>query len=299
MREQDFGNLPKSKSRVCTLASGSSGNSLYIESVYTKILVDAGIGPRILTKRLEYIGVKIDEIDSVIVTHEHEDHTKAITKLSIPVYVATKTVPVWKNKVENLNQFDNDCQFTINDLLVTPFSVPHDAIDPVGFTIEFNRTKIGVVTDIGSVTGLVVERLKNSNILILESNHDMNLLFYSNYPWELKQRIKGRLGHLSNSQSSSLLNSVYHNDLRHVILAHLSEVNNCPEVAYKEAVKIVDRKTGEDRERVETTGKDFGTFQDRNPDEGTILSRIQGLHSNEYTKIHVAPRKGVGEVINI
>ena len=263
MREPDFGNLPKSKSRVCTLASGSSGNSVYIESKHSKILVDAGIGPRILKKRLESVGVRIDEIDAVIVTHEHEDHTRAITKLPIPVYVATKTVPVWKNKVESLKQFDNDGQFTINDLHITPFSVPHDAIDPVGFTVEFNSTKIGIVTDIGSVTGLVVERLKKSNILILESNHDMNLLFYSNYPWELKQRIKGRLGHLSNSQSSSLLNTLYHSELTHVVLAHLSEVNNCPEVAYGEAVKIVDRK------------------------------------DNDFMKIHVAPRKSVGEVINI
>ncbi|MGI9554100.1 MAG: MBL fold metallo-hydrolase [Thermodesulfobacteriota bacterium] len=249
--------------RICTLASGSSGNSLYIESSHSKILVDAGIGPRVLKKRLESIGVKIDEIDAVIVTHEHIDHTRSIAKLPVPVYVASKTVPVWKNKVEDLNQFENHKQFTIKDLFITPFSVPHDAIDPVGFTIEFNSTKIGIVTDIGSVTGLVVERLKKSNILILESNHDMNLLYYSSYPWELKQRIKGRLGHLSNSQSSSLLNSIYHNELCHVVLAHLSEVNNCPEVALNEAAKIVDRK------------------------------------DNDYTKIHVAPRKSVGEVINI
>ena len=92
--------------RVCTLASGSSGNSLYIETTYSKILVDAGIGPRILKKRLESIGVKIEHIEAIVVTHEHEDHTRAITKLPIPVYVATKTVPVWKNKVEKLNQFD-------------------------------------------------------------------------------------------------------------------------------------------------------------------------------------------------
>ncbi|MGI9533539.1 MAG: MBL fold metallo-hydrolase, partial [Thermodesulfobacteriota bacterium] len=201
--------------------------------------------------------------DAVIVTHEHIDHTRSITKLPVPVFVASKTVPVWNDKVENLNQFENNKQFTIKDLFITPFSVPHDAIDPVGFTIESNKTKIGVVTDIGSVTGLVVERLKKSNILILESNHDMNLLYYSHYPWELKQRIKGRLGHLSNSQSSSLLNTIYHNDLCHVVLAHLSEVNNCPEVAFNEAVKIVDHR------------------------------------DNDYTKIHVAPRKSVGEVIHI
>ena len=249
--------------RVYTLASGSSGNSLYVESAHSKVLVDAGIAPRALKNRLKSLGVSVDEIDAVVVTHEHEDHSRAITKLPVPVYVSTKAVSIWENKVENLNQFDNDRQFTINDLIVTPFSVPHDAIDPVGFTIEFNSTKIGIVTDIGSVTGLVVERLKKSNILILESNHDMNLLSYSNYPWELKQRIKGRLGHLSNSQSSSLLNTVYHHELRHVILAHLSEVNNCPQVAYGEAIKILER------------------------------------NGNDCTKVHLAPRYSVREVISV
>jgi len=283
MRERDFGNLPKSKSRVCTLASGSSGNSVYLESTHSKILIDAGVGPRILKKRLDSIGVKIEEIDAVIVTHEHEDHTKSISKLPLPVYVASKTVPVWNNKVEELNQFESNEQFSIKDMFITPFSVPHDAIDPVGFTIEFNNTKIGIVTDIGSVTGLVVERLKKSNILILESNHDMNLLFCSNYPWELKQRIKGRLGHLSNSQSSSLLNTLYHSALNHVILAHLSEVNNCPEVAYMEAVKIVRRKTGEDNSEIWN---------------GNQQTSAENNYSDDKTRIHVAPRKSIGEVIN-
>ena len=290
MKQQDFGNLPKSKTKVCTLASGSSGNSIFIESSHTKILVDAGIGPRVLKNRLATIGVKIDEIDAVIVTHEHEDHTKAINKLPIPVYVAAKTVPVWKNKVEDLKQFDNHIHFMINDMFITPFSVPHDAIDPVGFTIEFDNTKIGIVTDIGSVTGLVVERLKMSNILILESNHDMNLLYYSNYPWELKQRIKGRLGHLSNSQSSSLLNTVYHDGLRHVILAHLSEVNNSPEVAYKEAVRIINIKNGSDGAQQENGLHGSGGSQNPN--------YFNGLREDSHAKIHVAPRKSVGEVIS-
>ncbi len=249
--------------RICTLASGSSGNSLYIESSQSKILVDAGIGPRILKKRLESIDVNINDIDAVIVTHEHEDHTRAITKIRIPVYVATETVPIWKNSVESLNEFESDEPFEINDLFITPFSVPHDAIDPVGFTIQADNLKIGVVTDIGSVTSLVVEKLKGSNVLVLESNHDMNLLFYSQYPWMLKQRIKGRLGHLSNVQSGALLNTLFHNYLKYVVLAHLSMINNSPKVAFDEAMKIINRK------------------------------------DTDSTEIHVAPRKTVGEVLSI
>lgn len=249
--------------RICTLASGSSGNSLYIESSQSKILVDAGIGPRVLKKRLESIDVDITDIDAVIVTHEHEDHTRGLTKINMPVYVASETVPVWKNKVECLNEFESDEPFEIKDLFITPFSVPHDAIDPVGFTIQTDNLKVGVVTDIGSVTSLVIEKLKDSNVLVLESNHDMNLLFYSQYPWMLKQRIKGRLGHLSNVQSGALLDTVFNNNLKHVVLAHLSMINNSPEAAYDEAMKIVKRK------------------------------------NSDITKVHVAPRKTVGEVLSI
>ena len=249
--------------RICTLASGSSGNSLYIESSKSKILVDAGIGPRVLKKRLQSIDVDLADIDAVIVTHEHEDHTKAITKIKNPVYVASETISVWKNKVDSLNEFESDEPFEIKDLFITPFSVPHDAIDPVGFTIQTDNLKIGVVTDIGSVTSLVVEKLKNSNVLVLEANHDMNLLSYSQDPWMLKQRIKGRLGHLSNVQSGALLDTVFNKDLEHVVLAHLSLINNSPKVAFEEAIKIVNRK------------------------------------NSDTTKIHVAPRNTPGEVLNI
>lgn len=228
--------------RVCTLASGSSGNSLFIESNHSKILVDAGISPKQIKLRLGSLGVDVSDIDAVITTHEHEDHTRAITKIGLPVYVASETSYLWRGKVDSLYEFEAGCCFEIKDLLITPFSVPHDAIDPVGFSIQSENIKVGIVTDIGTVTGLVVEKLKGSNILILESNHDTDLLLRSTYPWELKQRIKSSLGHLSNKQSSVLLNSVFHEGLRFVVLSHLSEINNSPEVAFREAKKIIDRK---------------------------------------------------------
>ena len=226
--------------RVCTLASGSSGNSLYIETENTKILVDAGISMRQIKLRLEMINVDLSEIDAVVVTHEHSDHTHAIKRLNIPTYVTCATVHLWKDKVTYLEQFESDTAFEIKDLLVTPFSVPHDAIDPVGFSIETSQShKIGIVTDIGLATNLVKERLKNSNILLIEFNHDEEILSYSHYPWDLKQRIKGRLGHLSNNQASELLHGLIHKDLNHVILGHLSQVNNKPEVALESAFEVL------------------------------------------------------------
>jgi len=251
--------------RVCTLASGSSGNSLYIETHCTKLLVDAGISMRQIGLRLNSIGVELSEIDAVITTHEHSDHTHAIKRLNIPTYVASATAHLWKDTVSQLQQFESDMAFSIKDLMITPFSVPHDALDPVGFTIDCeNGVKIGIVTDIGSVTSLVKERLRGSNILLLEYNHDSEILLYSHYPWDLKQRIKGRLGHLSNTQASELLHELCHGGLKHVILGHLSQVNNKPEVAFESASKVL-KKNGAESE----------------------------------ISISVAPRKTIGEVLQI
>ena len=251
--------------RICTLASGSSGNCLYIESDETRILVDAGISLKQIGLRLSKLGVGLSDLDAVIVTHEHSDHTSAIRKIGLPVHVARATSHLWYDKVNSLREFDTDTSFTIKDLFITPFSVPHDALDPVGFSIESgNGKKTGVVTDIGSVTALVRERLRGSNALVIEFNHDNDILLYSHYPWDLKQRIRGRLGHLSNHQAAELLSELVHCGLKHVVLAHLSQVNNRPEVAFESASKAL-RKT----------------------EDGTEV------------QISVAPRKTQGEVLAI
>ncbi len=236
--------------KICSLASGSAGNSLFIETIHTKILVDAGISKRQLAKRLSSIGVSLDDIDAVIVTHEHSDHAASLPTLEMPVYVAHTTTHVWKDKVSNICEFEVGEIFSIRDLEITPFSVPHDAIDPVGFTVTDGKKKLGIVTDIGSITGLVVQRLMSCDALVVESNHDNNLLMYSNYPWELKQRIRSRLGHLSNSQCSSLINTVIHEDLRCIVLAHLSEVNNSHEAALRETLKVISRRGLMDKVKV-------------------------------------------------
>src|SRR3972149_1782821 len=191
--------------KICTLASGSSGNSLFVETRRTKILVDAGISHRQLTVRLKKLGVQMSEIDAVLITHEHTDHVAAIPFINTAVYVSSSTVSLWKDKVRDLKEFEPGSQFFLNDALITSFPVPHDALDPVGFTIETDHKKLGIVTDIGSVTALVRERLGGSNALIIEFNYDEGMLLYGSYPWDLNQRIKSRLGPLSNEDAAELL----------------------------------------------------------------------------------------------
>ncbi len=142
--------------RLCSLASGSSGNSFFVDTGRTRVLVDAGITLRQLNLRLRGLGVNISEIDAVVVSHEHTDHTAAIPCLEVPVYVSSLTIDMWKNSVSNLKVFESGVPFYIKDLLVLPFSVPHDAVDPVGFSLQTDTNKkVGIVTDIGSVTNLV------------------------------------------------------------------------------------------------------------------------------------------------
>ncbi|MFQ5786805.1 MAG: MBL fold metallo-hydrolase [Thermodesulfobacteriota bacterium] len=229
--------------RVCTLASGSSGNSLFIQTNNAKILVDAGISLRQIKSRLKNLCVEISEIDAVIVTHEHTDHALSLPKIDNTTYIASATLNFWKDKVRNLKEFDTANSFTIRDVLINPFSVPHDALDPVGFTIETDHKKLGIVTDIGTSTSLVKERLRGSNILVIEFNHDEEILKNSSYPWELKQRIKSSLGHLSNRQAATLLADLLHKELFHVVLAHLSKINNSPDVALRAAYSVI-KKVG-------------------------------------------------------
>lgn len=229
--------------KICTLASGSSGNCLYVETEHTRLLVDAGISNRQITKRLSTINVDINDIDGVIISHEHTDHAQALPYLKIPVYVSSSTAGLWTDKVANLQQFETGSEFSINDIKITSFPVPHDAVDPVGFTLQSNGCKLGVVTDIGVSTRLISERLRAVNALVVEFNHDDNMMSYSPYPWHLKQRIKSRLGHLSNAEAANLLSTVAGSGLSSVVLAHLSKVNN-KEAAALESAYAALKRTG-------------------------------------------------------
>jgi len=228
---------------ICPLASGSKGNSLFVSCRNNSILIDAGLSGIEIERRLNILNISPESLTAIIITHEHSDHVKGAGILSrrfkLPVYITQKTYEAAQGlgKIEDLCFFECGTPFEIDQILVSPFSTSHDAIDPAGLTMEYNGHKIGIATDLGIVTSLVKEHLKNSNILYLESNHDLDMLINGSYPWHLKQRIKGRTGHLSNIDAGMLLSELGTDDLKHVILAHLSEENNCPQKAVQEISK--------------------------------------------------------------
>ena len=231
--------------KICTLASGSSGNSLYIESGESRMLIDAGVSLRRISRSLETLGTGVAELDAVVLSHEHGDHSRAVAKMEVPVYVCGAAAEVLRDKVADLREFDSETPFRVKDLLVTPFSVSHDARDPVGFTVSDGRSRVGAVTDIGRVTRLVVESLRNCDALVIESNHDREMLLEGPYPWDLKQRIGGGDGHLSNEESAGLLGEVVHEGPKHVVLAHLSSSNNTPERALSASREVLRERGAE------------------------------------------------------
>jgi len=228
---------------ICPLASGSKGNSLFVSCCNSSILIDAGLSGIEIQRRLNLLNINPESLTAIIITHEHSDHVKGAGILSrrfnLPVYITQKTYAAAQSlgKIEDVCFFECGTPFEIDGIRVSPFSTSHDATDPAGLTMEYNGHKIGIATDLGIVTTLVKEHLKNSTVLYLESNHDLDMLINGSYPWHLKQRIKGRTGHLSNLDAGRLLSELKTDDLRHVILAHLSEENNCPKKAVQEILK--------------------------------------------------------------
>lgn len=232
--------------RVCLLASGSKGNATLLDSGKSKILVDAGLSATEILNRLALLGIDGKDLDAVLVTHEHTDHTRGVgslcRKMRIPLLISYPTcreISAALKKIEVI-EFESGYPFTFNDLLIDPFPITHDACDPVGFVIESHDGKVGIATDLGIATRLVTDKLKGSRIVVLESNHDEDLLMNGPYPWNLKQRIKSRHGHLSNTESACLLEDIVHPELEGVFLAHLSEVNNDPVIALNAASALLD-----------------------------------------------------------
>ncbi|RJP93428.1 MAG: MBL fold metallo-hydrolase [Desulfobacteraceae bacterium] len=225
--------------RICMLASGSKGNSIFISNGETAILIDAGLSGVEIERRLKSKHIPITSIDAIIVSHEHADHIQGVGVLSrrhqLPVYLSSQTgiAAPQLGAIPKISHFSCGTAFTINTLTIHPFSISHDASDPAGFTIKSNNRKIGIATDLGIATTMVKEHLKGCHGLVLEANHDMRMLEQGPYPWPLKQRIKGRTGHLSNESSRELLMEILHDGLSHVILGHLSETNNTPEIALR------------------------------------------------------------------
>ncbi|MBU8910934.1 MAG: MBL fold metallo-hydrolase [Desulfobacterales bacterium] len=228
---------------VCPLASGSKGNSLLVSCHNSSILIDAGLSGIEIERRLNRVNIDPESLRAIIITHEHSDHVRGAGILSrrfkLPLYITQKTLQACRGlgKIEDICFFECGTPFEIDQILISPFSTSHDARDPAGLTMEYNGHKIGIATDLGIATNLVREHLKNSNILYLESNHDLEMLINGSYPWHLKQRIKGRTGHLSNMDAAALVSELKTDHLKHVILAHLSEENNCPQKALLEVSK--------------------------------------------------------------
>ncbi len=234
MHSEEQGIGEKHSLSVCVLASGSRGNAIYVSDGPTSILVDAGLSAREIERRLRLRGLDAAGLSAILVTHEHTDHLRGVERLvrryRLPVYLTDGTQRAAGNlkNLPGLYSFACGSEFRISTLSVRPFSISHDARDPAGFTIGANGGRIGIATDLGQVTSLVREHLRNCQMLIIEANHDPDMLTSGPYPWFLKQRIRSRTGHLSNHESSALLADVMHPGLKHVILAHLSETNNTP-----------------------------------------------------------------------
>jgi phosphoribosyl 1,2-cyclic phosphodiesterase len=227
--------------RFCSLGSGSSGNATLIEAssgiTTSRVLVDCGFTQRELKLRLERAGLTVDGIDAIFVTHEHGDHigcTVALAKRHrIPIWMSRGT---WRAAGQpdlgDMLHFarDGDC-IALGDVQLMPYTVPHDAQEPLQACFSDGALRLGVLTDAGCITDHLVAMLKGCDALLLECNHDREMLEKSRYPWSLKQRIGGRLGHLANDTAGEILAACMHAGLRHVVAAHLSRENNRPELA--------------------------------------------------------------------
>ena len=224
---------------LCVLASGSSGNCIYVGSDKCHILIDAGVSGKVTVERLNSIGVDPKSIDAICLTHEHDDHKASVgilyRRFGLDLYSNSGTIEALNksSKFAGLpwNVFTTGHQFEIGDLVLEPFRVPHDSYDPVGFVISCGTARVGVATDMGMATELIRQRLRNCDALVLEANHDEVMLQDSPRPWSLKQRIAGRQGHLSNKKAGRLIVDVAGDSLQCVVLAHLSRDCNRPELA--------------------------------------------------------------------
>lgn len=220
--------------RFASLGSGSKGNGTLIERGETTLLVDCGFSLKQTELRLQRLGKTVDELDAILVTHEHSDHLGGVRRLShkvgIPVWMSNGTAREAERRDGLFDTVRIICghePFTIGEIEVTPYHVPHDAKEPLQFTFSNGKRRIGLLTDAGEVTPHIERQLDGCDALLLECNHDLELLARGPYPVSLKQRVCGRLGHLNNRQAGLLLEQIDTSNLQHLVVMHLSEQNNC------------------------------------------------------------------------
>jgi phosphoribosyl 1,2-cyclic phosphodiesterase len=237
--------------RLIVLGSGSSGNALYVESGATRILIDAGLSGKETARRMNDVGLDPTSLDGILLTHEHIDHVKGAQVVSkttgAPVYASRPTRAecrfprdgegiLWGEPVSS------SYAFRIGSIDFHPFTIPHDGVDTFALTLEAEGVKVGIVTDLGYITQLVAERLRGCDLVMIESNHDREMLKVGPYPWSLKQRIASRLGHLSNEETARWLRDDFDGSARYIVLAHISKQCNHPELARLNALQALESR---------------------------------------------------------
>lgn len=233
---------------VTSIASGSSGNCFYVGSDETHILIDSGLSAKRIEVSLSQLNLKGSDIDGILVTHEHIDHISGLgvmaRRYGMPIYTTKKTreailqtKSVGKIEESLFNDITADKEFMIKDLTINPTTIWHDAADPLCYSVYHKGTKASIATDLGDYDDYILDKLRDSDILLIEANHDVKMLEVGPYPYHLKQRILGQRGHLSNERAGQLINALMHDNLAGIILGHLSKENNFEELAY-ETVKL-------------------------------------------------------------
>ncbi len=235
--------------RFISLISGSSGNASFISDGKTNLLVDCGMSGAKLKQALNSIDVLPESIDALLITHEHIDHTRGAGVISrrynIPVFATAGThrnMDAGKLADENINVVTNGTSFELGDIAVTPFSIPHDAAEPVGYTFNISGERCAVATDIGRMNNTILDAVRGCKSVILESNHDIEMLRCGSYPFPLKQRILGEFGHLSNDVAAKTALELVKSGTEHIMLGHLSQENNRPEIAMLESYNLLSRE---------------------------------------------------------
>lgn len=229
---------------LTSLASSSEGNSIFVGTKNTKVLVDCGISAKRIENSLKELGMKASQMDAILVTHEHSDHIKGLgvmaRRYGIPMFATSGTIDAMlsSGKIGEVSHdlfygVEADRSFTLGDMIVNPTRISHDAAEPVCYSFEADDVKASIATDLGDYDDYIIEKLKDSNILFVEANHDVNMLQVGRYPYYLKQRILGSKGHLSNDRCACLLNDVISDCTSHVYLGHLSKENNYAQLAYE------------------------------------------------------------------
>jgi phosphoribosyl 1,2-cyclic phosphodiesterase len=238
---------------VSVLASGSRGNSAIVASARAKILVDAGISCREIVKRMRATGEDPRTLSAILITHEHADHVHGLAvlarKFQLPVFMTEATHQAWARwlrddageypQLARLELFSAGRSFQVGDIAVTPFTIPHDAADPVGLTFRADGIKVGIATDLGYLPRNVSHQLRGCDVLVIESNHDLEMLRVGPYPWSVKQRVGSPTGHLSNEKLAKFFSTEYDGSASYIVLAHISEQNNHPELARGTAEKAL------------------------------------------------------------